>query len=289
MRNPPGTQAFNVLLAHVLFLTSFLIIALIPPGESGFLLAGQPRPLNLLDEGENVPALSSLDLALPSELPHLLKLWKTEHEDEFVLPTGFDSLHTDSASHAAARRLLPPNMSLMEKGMWGESGILRGIGIASPLTPEVRKSELTLRRTMLSVHQIGGFVTLGLMITTVYYGQQLLNAEMGISGNDPRDFRNLHSQFVTATIISYSATALLSILSPPPLIRREETSTTTIHKTLAWIHVAGMIITPIVGSMIYKGNRNGPSTFNENEAKFHQISAYVTTAALAASMIVVTF
>jgi hypothetical protein len=77
---------------------------------------------------------------------------------------------------------------------------------------------------------------------------------------------------------------LLAILAPPPLIRRDEVSTTTIHKTLAWVHVAGMIITPILGGMIKR--RTGSAIQSE---RVHQVSAYITTAVFAASMITVTF
>jgi hypothetical protein len=190
---------------------------------------------------------------------------------------GADSLQDQTLPPPVKPKLLPDNMSFMEKGLWGENGFFRGIGIASPLTPEVRKSELGLRRTMLSLHQIGGFVTLGLMATTVYYGQKYLN-------NAQRSDRDMHQTFVLATIISYSATALLSVLSPPPMIRRDEVSTTTIHKTLAWVHVAGMILTPILGAAI---SRRGASYYEQ--ARVHQISAYITTAVFAASMIVITF
>jgi hypothetical protein len=188
-----------------------------------------------------------------------------------------DTVQDQSLPPPIKPKLLPDNMSFMERGLWGESGILRGIGIASPLTPEVRKNELALRRTMLSIHQVGGFVTLGLMATTVYYGQRYLN-------NAQRSDRDMHQTFVLATIISYSATALMSVLSPPPLIRRDEFSTTTLHKTLAWVHVAGMILTPILGKAI---NRRGASYYDQ--ARVHQISAYATTAVFAASLIVITF
>jgi hypothetical protein len=165
----------------------------------------------------------------------------------------------------------------MERGLWGETGLMRKIGIASPLTPEVRKHELGVRRTMLTAHQIGGFLTLGLMLTTDYFGQQYLN-------HGQRNMRDWHQTFLTATIISYSATGALAILSPPPLIRRDETSTTTIHKTLAWAHMAGMILTPILGKLI---ERRGSSYYQQ--AHLHQVSAYATTAIFTASMIVVMF
>jgi hypothetical protein len=178
-------------------------------------------------------------------------------------------------------RLMPENLSFLERGLWGENGFFRSIGIAGELTPEARKNELAARRTMLTMHQIGGFVTLGLMGASLYYGQRALDY------SDRTDM-NKHQQFVTYTIIAYGLTGLLAVLSPPPLIRRDETSTTTIHKTLAWVHVAGMILTPIVGSMIRK--RSGRFTYNDlPTARFHQVSAYATTGVFAASMVIITF
>ncbi|HVN48685.1 MAG TPA: hypothetical protein VMU30_07675 [Bacteroidota bacterium] len=181
----------------------------------------------------------------------------------------------DSLPMMVKPRLLPENISFMEKGLWGEDGLFRTTGIASPLTPESRKSELSLRRTMLVAHQIGGFVTLGCMISAIYFGQKILNGDRGYVTN--------HKIFVTATITSYSLTGLLAVLSPPPLIRRNESSTITIHKTLAWVHFTGMVLTPILGSMISR------RATDSQIAHFHQISAYTTATALAASLIVITF
>jgi hypothetical protein len=165
----------------------------------------------------------------------------------------------------------------MEKLMWDTNGVFRKTGLASPLTPDVRKSELTTRRTMLTAHQIGGFVTWGAMAAAVVFGQRIID-------RGQRSDRSMHQTFVTATIISYSATGLLAVLSPPPLIRRDEVSTTTIHKTLAWVHFLGMVATPIIGAAIKRRS----STYYD-VAHFHQASAYITFAALTASMIIVTF
>jgi hypothetical protein len=187
-------------------------------------------------------------------------------------------MQDDSFPEMVKPRLLPEKISFMEKGLWGENGILRTAGIAAPLTPESRRSELSLRRTMLVAHQIGGFVTLGFMVTAVYYGQKMLDENMSSKSD-----MNSHQLFVTATITSYSLTGLLAVLSPPPMIRRDESSSITLHKALAWIHFTGMVITPILGSMIHK------RLTNTQLAHFHQASAYITTTALAASLIVITF
>ena len=193
----------------------------------------------------------------------------------------------DTLAQEEKPKLLPDQISFGEKLFWGEHGIFRGLGIASPLTPEVRTHELGVRRTMLTMHQIGGFIALAAMIGTAYTGQRTIN-----------DFhnstkKNAHQKMIAVTITTYSITGLLSILSPPPLIRRDDGGTTTIHKTLAWFHVAGIILTPIIGSMI--SQRGSPilgirtsQNMDLNKAHFHQYAGYITTAIFAASMIVIT-
>jgi len=180
-------------------------------------------------------------------------------------------------------KLLPDQISFGEKLFWGESGVFRGIGIASPLTPEVRKHELSVRRAMLTIHQIGGFLALASMIGTAWTGQRTIDLPRN------RKLRDAHQKMILATVITYSLTASLSILSPPPLIRRDEGGTTAIHKTLAWFHVAGMILTPIIGSMVSQRGVKGSLGINVDKAHFHQYAGYITTAIFAASMIVITF
>ncbi len=219
--------------------------------------------------------------AQPADLPLAIPSLIVPVNPQIVPAAPEDSI-SPPATHS---HLMPENTSWMERMLWGESGLVRKIGIAGDLTPEVRRHELSVRRTMLTMHQIGGFASWGLMVASCYTGQRVLNGDRNIS--------DAHSALVKWTIGTYSATALLAILSPPPLIRREETSTTSIHKTLAWIHVAGMILTPIIGSMVwhFTGNRQTGRVLvqNDSEARFHQISAYATTAVFTAAMIVMTF
>lgn len=197
------------------------------------------------------------------------------------------SERADTMPRSTVRRLLPENISFMERALWGEDGFLRTTGIASPLTPQVRKSELQLRRTMLVMHQIGGFLTLGSMYAALYFGQKSLTDPNSGQRNDP--YRSRHQLYVTTTIALYTGTGLLSVLSPPPLIRREgEMSTTTIHKALAWVHFIGMVVTPILGATVLKRGPIGRYV-DLNQARFHQITGYATAAALTAAMITVTF
>ena len=210
-----------------------------------------------------------------------------------IIDTTIDNSNTngeDTLMVEEKPKLLPDKISFGERFFWGENGFFRGIGFASPLTPEVRKNELTVRRAMLTMHQIGGFLALASMIGTAWTGQRTIDLPKN------RNLRDAHQKFVLSTILTYTLTASLSILSPPPYIRRDEGGTTSIHKTLAWFHVAGMILTPIIGSMVsQRSARTTPGTgptdpsINQSKARFHQYAGYITTLIFAASMIVITF
>ena len=198
--------------------------------------------------------------------------------EKFYNKLSFDTTEPESQ----ARRLLPEDMSWMEKFLWGEHGVFRG----GELTPQKRKSELELRRTMLTWHQRLGITTWFLMGATVLAGQLTLN------GN--RKYRDWHSPLADATIIGYGATALLAILSPPPLIRRSgEHDTVFWHKLLAYVHAAGMIALPILANNIVSRSRfngvRGPERFNDARARAHQVTAYITYAAFTASIITIFF
>ena len=229
------------------------------------------QDLKLQYDAMNPSSLSfkNESFAIPPAIPDTVKKNDTTQSNDFN--------DLSNISLAFKPKLLPDHMSFMEKFLWNDNGLMRKIGIAGPLNAETRQNELQARRTMLSIHQITGLATLGFMVTADYFGQKVLNGRIDLSGT--------HKTFVALTIGSYALTGLLAILSPPPIIRRDnETSTTSIHKTLAWIHFAGMILTPILGSMVVHHR-----ILDINKGHFHQISAYLATAVFAASVIVLTF
>jgi hypothetical protein len=199
--------------------------------------------------------------------------------------SGDDNFSVDTSNlneDDMARRLLPQDMSWMEKLLWGRDGIFR----SGKLTPEKRKSELILRRTMLTWHQRLGVTTWFLMASTVAAGQLTLN------GN--RRFRSWHGPLAEATIIGYAATGLLAILSPPPLVRRPgEHDTIFFHKILAFVHAAGMIALPFLANGIARRHLRGgirtPEQIDLAKARAHQITAYITFAAFTASILTIAF
>jgi len=193
----------------------------------------------------------------------------------FILLLFLFSQVLKAQSDTSSVNLLPQKLSLIEKTLWGERGFFRIVGIA-PLTPEAREKEIKFRRTMLSLHQLGGFITLGLMTATVYYGQRVFDGEY--------ELLNKHRNLVKFTIASYYLTASLALFSPPPLVRhKKETSSISIHKALAWVHFAGMISTPLLGLSVKK------SSDPIKARRIHRISGYITLASLTSAMIVITF
>ncbi len=187
---------------------------------------------------------------------------------------GFE-LNADSLSEARKRRLLPKNISLMERAFWGESGVFRATGIA-PLTPESRKAELEVRRLMLTAHQTAGIATLGLMIATVVVGQRYIDGDFTLYDTKRR--------LGNATVIAYMTTAAFSLFAPPPAVRRDEWNTISTHKLFAVIHFTGMILTPILANRIAS-----PSGDYNQKVRIHQTAAYITTAAFSASIISLAF
>jgi hypothetical protein len=167
--------------------------------------------------------------------------------------------------------LLPEILSPGEKLLWGERGFMRAIG-AFPLNEESREKELALRRGLLTAHQVGGFLTLASMMATAYAGQMIINGE--------GDWLDTKKILIRTTIAGYFTTAALALITPPPIVRRPGWSSVSTHKALAWVHFTGMIITPILGSRI-DGDRD--------RQRLHQVSGYLTTAAFAGAMIVITF
>lgn len=187
--------------------------------------------------------------------------------------TTINDLSFDFNEKNEADNLLPERMSFMERFLWSKNGFLRKTGIVGELTLENRSKEISLRRTMLTIHQTSGLLTWGLMTASVITGQLWLDGK--ISSPD------LHRTLVRFTIGGYLLTGLVSVVIPPPIIRRDEFSTVTVHKTLAWLHFAGMVATPILGRIVRQSNDYYKA------ARVHQISAYVTTAIYTSAMLVI--
>lgn len=231
---------------------------------------GEPPIIN--ESEKDIIIIDSLSngLVIENTEKSLALLEDTLKQEENDLSFEFED---ENAKKDVNMGLFPEKVGFMEKALWSKNGLFRSVGIIPDLTPEQREKELRWRRTFLTIHQTTGIATLGLMAASAYTGQQWYDGKS--------DSPDLHKTLVLSTIIGYSLTGIMAMITPPPSIRRSEFSTITVHKALAWLHIAGMVATPILGKAIER------SSNYENAARFHQTSAYITTAIYAAAMAVI--
>lgn len=177
----------------------------------------------------------------------------------------FNSLRQETVKDES---LLPNRMIFTQRALWGNNGLLRKVGIF-PLNIEKREKELKLRRSMLKIHQIIGYLTLAGMVTQGFLGGKLYN-------NWERGLYNTHKTVGNLTSISYFTGAGLSLFAPPPLINKKSKGLSSIkaHKYLASVHFSAMLSTNI---------------FKKRNQQIHKISAYTAVGSFAAAVLVFNF
>jgi hypothetical protein len=229
----------------------------------------KPNDLFISEKGDGYNSFFDFSAEMSQEPDsNSVKTSGTESND-----LNFDDLNSQSTNTEPTSALLPEKISLVESALWSKNGLFRKLGFTGELSPEQRQKEINWRRTFLTIHQTSGLITLGLMLASCYTGQMWLDGKS--------DSPDLHKTLVTATITGYSLTGLMALITPPPSIRRDEFSTISIHKTLAWLHLSGMVLTPILGGLI------DDSKDYYKSAHFHQTSAYITTAIYTSAMLVI--
>lgn len=168
--------------------------------------------------------------------------------------------------------LQPKKMLFTQKLLWGEKGILKNRYHFDNLAYE-RKKDLQIRRKMLQLHQIGGIVTLGGMLTQGIIGSQLYRGDYNL--------KRTHEQLGMAVNLSYGFTAINGLFAPPSSFQRDKKITSIrLHKWLAVAHLSGMIATNILGTQIENNYALKP---------YHRAAAYTSFFSLAAALIVIKF
>ncbi len=166
------------------------------------------------------------------------------------------------------------HMGALTRFFWGHHGFMRVTGLF-PLHPghpveDLRQIAHT-REKMMYWHQRLGLLTWASMAVTVYGGQRALN------GHNP----NLHLISLPITMGLYTATAVMAFASPPKLIDTSEGfDSIKLHRILAAVHIAGMLITPMLAPDEENLSPHG-------RARAHQISGYFTFGTYTAAMLVV--
>ncbi|MFY9906489.1 MAG: carboxypeptidase-like regulatory domain-containing protein [Terriglobales bacterium] len=141
----------------------------------------------------------------------------------------------------------------------------------------VREQALLDKRThMLKIHQRMGLITTGPLIATVI-------ASLGAGGkNEGSASRDLHVALGSLTGDLYGITAYYAIRAPR-VPGTETRGPIRFHKTMAWIHGPGMILTPILGAMAFDQKNKGEKV--HGIASAHGPVAIVTAGAFGAALL----
>ena len=164
--------------------------------------------------------------------------------------------------------LLPEKMVFTQRLLWGEKGLFRKTGIVE-LNLENRQKELKLRKSMLTTHQVLGYLTLASMIAQGIIGGKLYNGDESL--------RSTHKTMGQVVNIGYFTGAGLSLFSPPPLVNKKKSKgfdSIKAHKLLATVHFSAMVAT---------------NHYKHRDKKIHRASAYTAFASYATAVIVLKF
>ena len=145
------------------------------------------------------------------------------------------------------------------------------------------QARLDRRTHMLKVHQELGLITTAPLLATVITSFNA-KGKHGMAGSTSG--RDLHAALGSVTAGMYFTTAYFAIRAPK-IPGSPTRGPIRVHKTLAWVHGTGMILTPILGAMAYNQLNRGEKV--HGIAKAHSAVAVVTAGAYGAAIVSVSF
>ena len=145
--------------------------------------------------------------------------------------------------------------------------------------------DLQRRRTMLQLHQIGGYATLATVTAAVVLGQiNYLDKYAG--GGDTGKWVTPHAIAAFTAAGVFTATGLLAVLAPSPLEKPVRLDTVTLHKIAMAVATAGFVAQVVLGPIT--ASKEGQVS-QRDFALAHQIIGYTTLAATYTGFLVLTF
>ena len=124
-------------------------------------------------------------------------------------------------------------------------------------------------------YSTASLITAGALVASVITG-----GSVGVSTSSTT--RDLHAALGSATAGLYTITAYFAIRAPK-ISGMKTRGPIRLHKTLAWIHGPGMILTPVLGALAYEQTRRGQEV--HGIASAHAPVAYVTAVAYGAAIL----
>lgn len=150
---------------------------------------------------------------------------------------------------------------------------------------QAREQDLSRRRTLLDVHQLGGMLTLASLGATVIFGELNYLDKYGGRGDTGRWYEWHRASAITASAL-FAGTAALALLAPAAPEKRTRLDTVTLHKVAMATASAGMVAQIALG--IWTASKEG-STSQRGLAQAHQIVGFATFLAAAAGFGVLLF
>jgi hypothetical protein len=158
-----------------------------------------------------------------------------------------------------------------------------GFGAEQTRGSAEEQARLDKRSHMLKVHQRLGLITTAPLIATLATAPE--GEDEGEGGGSSRRGPRGHAILGGVTAGLYLTTASFAIFAPK--VKEKKTrGPIRLHKTLAWIHGTGMVLTPILGGIAYRQRTRGERV--HGIAKAHSTVAVATGAAYGLAMLSVT-
>lgn len=152
--------------------------------------------------------------------------------------------------------------------------------------------QIRRRRTMLQLHQLGGFATLASLTVAVTLGQ-LNYLDKYAGGGDSGRWSAPHAVAAYTAAAIFTGTALLAVLAPNPTEKPLRLDTATLHKvamSIAALGYASQIVLGILTAQSQGAHASPAARLRQRDfALAHQIVGYTTFAAATAGFLVLTF
>jgi hypothetical protein len=150
------------------------------------------------------------------------------------------------------------------------------------------QAQLNKRTEMLKIHQRLGLITLAPMAASLITGPMAKakghnGQPIKVPTNANIDF---HAALGSATAAMYFTTAYFAAFAPK-IPGNPKHGAIRVHEALAFVHVPGMILTPILGAMAFSQEQNGGKP--HGIASLHGPIAVATICAYGASIVAVSW
>jgi hypothetical protein len=190
--------------------------------------------------------------------------------DFSVAAPGFTTTTTRVSISSGARQTV--NLTL--RGLLS----LEDLGFAAQVRGTAADQALLDKRShMLKLHQTYGLIAAASIVATAVTGGGATGRETS-SGS-----RNIHAALGITSVGLYSLSAYYAIAAPKIPGAAETRGHIRLHKALAWVHGAGMILTPVLGGLAYEQKKNGEEV--HGIAKAHGGVAIATAITYAAAIL----